>query len=92
MKHNKKNKSQRKAQEYHLEEEKNIKPTNDTKSGKPSKMTKEEFKITKTHKTSPETDSQCKLSPLDRHYHISSLNHPVSKEFSQLCAHSLPFW
>jgi hypothetical protein len=26
--------------------------------------------------------------PLDRHYHVSSLNHPASKESNQLCAQS----
>jgi hypothetical protein len=25
-------------------------------------------------------------------YHVSSLNHPVSKEFYHLCAHTLPLW
>jgi hypothetical protein len=25
-------------------------------------------------------------------YHVSSLIHPVSKEFNQLCAHTLPLW
>jgi hypothetical protein len=44
-------------------------------------------------KTPPEINSskhsQYKLSPLDRHYHVSSLNHLVSKEFNQLCAQSL---
>jgi hypothetical protein len=25
-------------------------------------------------------------------YHVSSLNHLISKEFYQLCAHTLPFW
>jgi hypothetical protein len=44
-------------------------------------------------KTPPE-QTQCKLSPppLDKQYKVFSLNHPVSKEFYQLCAHSLPFW
>jgi hypothetical protein len=36
-------------------------------------------KSQKTHKTPLETDSQCKLSPLDRHYHVSSLNYPISQ-------------
>jgi hypothetical protein len=85
----------RKAQEGHLEEGKTTKPANGMKSGKIKQNGIEELrklKITKTHKTPPEIDSQCKLSPLDRHYHVSSLNHPVSKEFNQLCAHSLPLW
>jgi hypothetical protein len=30
--------------------------------------------------------------PLDRYYHVSSLKHPVSKEFNQFCAHTLPLW
>jgi hypothetical protein len=52
------------------------------KAAKPRKMAKkssEKLKNAKTHKTPPETDSQCKLSPLDWHYHVSSLNHPISK-------------
>jgi hypothetical protein len=43
-------------------------------------------KSKKSSKTPPET----KLSPLDSHYHVSSLNHPISKEFNQLCAHNSP--
>jgi hypothetical protein len=54
------------------------KATNQRKSQKNSKLN---LKL----KTPPE-QTQYKLSPLDRHYHISSLNHPVSKEFNQLCA------
>jgi hypothetical protein len=84
-----------KAQEGHLEKGKTAKPAKSTKSGKPTKIAKksqQKLKRSKTHKTPREIDFQCKLSPLDRHYHVSSLNHPVSKEFNQLCAHSLPLW
>jgi hypothetical protein len=49
---------------------------------------KEKLKIKKLPLKQPPPN---KLSPLDRHYHVSSLNHPVSKEFNQLCAQSLPF-
>jgi hypothetical protein len=56
---------------------------------------KEKLKIEKL-KTPPKINSLLRLSiqalPLDRHYHISSLNHPISKEFNQLCAHTLPLW
>jgi hypothetical protein len=44
MKHNKKTKSQRKAKEGHIEEGKNVKPTNGTKSGKPRQKGKEELR------------------------------------------------
>jgi hypothetical protein len=30
--------------------------------------------------------------PLDRHYYVSFLNHPVSKEFNQLSAQTLSHW
>jgi hypothetical protein len=44
---------------------------------------KEELKKSQNHKKLTklplETDSQCKLSPLDRHYHVSSLNYPISQ-------------
>jgi hypothetical protein len=58
------------------------------KISKPSQNGKEGLrkgsKAQKSHKL--------KNSPLDKYYHISSLNHPVSKEFNQLCAHTLPLW
>jgi hypothetical protein len=31
------------------------------------------------HESNSPKHSQCKLSPLDWHYHVSSLNHPISK-------------
>jgi hypothetical protein len=37
----------------------------------------------------PPKQSQYKLSSLDRFYHVSSLNHPVSREFYKFCAYSL---
>jgi hypothetical protein len=66
-----------KAQEGHLEKGKTAKPAKSTKSGKPTKIAKksqQKLKRSKTHKTPRETDFQCKLSPLDRHYHVSSLS------------------
>jgi hypothetical protein len=54
---------------------------------------KEKLKFEKKLKTAPEINSpqhsQFKLSPLDRHYHVSALNHPVRKESNKLCAHTL---
>ncbi len=35
--------------------------------------------------------TQCKLSPLDRHYHVSSLNHPISKSFTNFVHNLSPF-
>jgi hypothetical protein len=34
---------------------------------------------------------QCKLSPLDRHYQISSLNHPISKSSINFVHNLSPF-
>jgi hypothetical protein len=48
------------------------------KAIKPKKEQKNAQNQTPPETTSP-LPSQCKLSPLDRHYLISSLNHPVSK-------------
>jgi hypothetical protein len=45
----------------------------------------------KTPKAPPK-QTQCKLSLLDSIYHVSSLNHLISKKFNQLCAQSLPLW
>jgi hypothetical protein len=45
----------------------------------------------KTHKTPPETDSQCKLSPLGRNYHVSSLNHLISKSSTNFVHILSPF-
>jgi hypothetical protein len=65
---------------------KNRKAKKSMKSGKLSKRVKKSSNSRKAQNQ----HSQCKLSPLDWHYHVSSLNHPVSKEFNQLCAHTLP--
>jgi hypothetical protein len=90
--------SQWKAQERRLEEEKATRPTKDIKSGKPSQNDKEELKSTKSSQNSKLPLNQFPLIlsmqalPLDNHYHVSSLNHPVSNEFNQLYAHTLPLW
>jgi hypothetical protein len=64
---------------------------NHEKSKKSSKP-KQKLKIN----TPPEINIPLTLSmqapPIDRHYHISSLNHPISKKFNQLYAHTLPLW
>jgi hypothetical protein len=71
-------------------------PTKDTKSGKPSQNGKEGLRQAHKHKKLiklkklPLTIS-VQVLPLDRYYHVSSLSHPVRKEFNQLCAHTLPF-
>jgi hypothetical protein len=98
----------RKAQEGHLEEGKPQKPTKGTKSGKAKQNDKEELRNAQKSKkgskpkqklkintplksTPPNTLNASSLSYIDI-YHVSSLNHPVSKEFNQLCAHTLPLW
>jgi hypothetical protein len=91
----------RKAQKYknsQTQEEKVARPTKCVKSGKPSQNGKEELRKAQKHKNSqtqklslnqlPLTLSMQAL-PLDKYYHVSSLNHPVSKEFNQLYAHAL---
>jgi hypothetical protein len=35
--------------------------------------------------------SQCKLSVLDKHYHVSSLNHPISKSSTNFVHNLSPF-
>jgi hypothetical protein len=87
-------KKPRKAQEGHLEEGKAARSTKGKKSGKPRKRAKE----SSNSNTQNSSWNQLPLTllmqalPLDRHYHVSSLNHPVSKDFNQLCAHTLPLW
>jgi hypothetical protein len=49
----------------------------------------EKLKITKTHKTPPNY-LNASSSPLDRHYHVPSLNHLVSKSSTNFVK-SLPF-
>jgi hypothetical protein len=68
-------------------------PTKDTKSGKPSQNGKEGLRQAHKHKklTKLPLTISVQVLPLDRYYHVSSLSHPVSKEFNQLCAHTLPF-
>jgi hypothetical protein len=41
-------------------------------------------------KNSPQ-HSQCKLSLLDRHYHVYSLNHPISKSSTNFVPNLSPF-
>jgi hypothetical protein len=52
---------------------------------------KEKLKIKLSRKQPPPLPSQCKLSPLDRHYHVSSLNHPVSKSSTNFVHNLSPF-
>jgi hypothetical protein len=44
----------------------------------------------KTHKIPPE-QTQCKLSPLGRHYHVSSLNNLISKSSTNFVRNLSPF-
>jgi hypothetical protein len=69
-----------------------VRPTKGTKSGKPSQNGKEELKNTKklTKLKNFPKRSQCKL-PLDRHYHVSSLNHPISKNSTNFVHNLFPF-
>jgi hypothetical protein len=94
-------KKPRKAQEGHLEEGKSQKPTKGTKSGKAKQNGKKELgKSQKSNKVSKSTQKlkintppntlNVSSPPLIVIYHVSSLIHPVSKEFYQLCAHTLP--
>jgi hypothetical protein len=72
-------KSQRKAQEGHLEKEKTAKPTNGKKSNKPKEKAKQSSNSRHPLKqTSPNT-LNTSSPPLGRIYHVSSLNHLVSK-------------
>jgi hypothetical protein len=82
-------KSQRKADEGYLEGEA-AKPTSGMKSGKTKERAKKSSKSTLLKQTPPKP-SQCKLSPLDRHYHISSLNHLVSKSSTNFVHNLSPF-
>jgi hypothetical protein len=81
----------KKAQEDHLEEGENRK-TNKWHEKRKTKEKAEKSSNSKLKLKIPPKQTQGKLSPLGRHYHVSSLNHPVSKEFNQLCAYSLPIW
>jgi hypothetical protein len=79
-------KSQIKAQEIHLEEEKTVKPTNDKKSGKPKEKEKSSNSNPPLETNSPNTFNASSLSLLYIIYHVSPLNHSVSKRvLSTLC-------
>jgi hypothetical protein len=65
---------------------KNHKANKSMKNGKPRERAKKSSKL-KNSKLSLTLSMQ---APLDKHYHASSLNHPISKEFNQLCVHTLP--
>jgi hypothetical protein len=80
-------KSQIKAQEIHLEEEKSVKPTNDKKSGKPKEKEKSSNSKPPLRQTPLTLLMQAlSLSLLDIIYHVSPLNHSVSKRvLSTLC-------
>jgi hypothetical protein len=54
-----------------------------------AKKSQEKLKIIKAHKTSPNT--QCNLSPLDRHFHVSSLNHPINMSSTNFVHNFSPF-
>jgi hypothetical protein len=58
-----------------------------TKGGKPSQNGKEELR--KPQKLPQH--SQCMLSPLDTHYHVSSLNNPISKSSTNFMHNLSPF-
>jgi hypothetical protein len=60
------------------------------KAVKPKKEQKNAQNQTPPETTSP-LPSQCKLSPLDRHYLVSSLNHPVSKSSTKFVHNLSPF-
>jgi hypothetical protein len=47
-------------------------------------------KSTPPLKSTPPNPLNASSPPLIVIYHVSSLNHPVSKESNQLCAHTLP--
>jgi hypothetical protein len=63
---------------------------NDKKKLRKAKIQNKTSKKGSNSKNSkPLYHSYCKLSPLDNYYHVSSLNHPVSKGFNQLYACTL---
>jgi hypothetical protein len=63
MKHSWKIKSQRKAQEGHLEEGKAARPTKDMKSGKSSQNGKEELRKTQSQNKTSNKSSNSKTPP-----------------------------
>jgi hypothetical protein len=65
------------------------------KSGKPRKMAKESYEKLKPKQNDQEKlpqETQCMLSPLDKHYHVSSLNHPISQSSTNFVHITLPLW
>jgi hypothetical protein len=73
------------VQEGHLEEGKNVKPTNDKKSSKSKK------KQRKTQTQNSPLTLLMQALPLGRIYHVCSLNHQVSKRvLPTLCIFSPP--
>jgi hypothetical protein len=68
------------------------KPQGQEKAQKAAKEKLKTEKLNTPFEINSPQHSQSKLSSLDGHYHISSLNHPISKESNQLCAHTLPLW
>jgi hypothetical protein len=64
---------------------------NHEKSKKSSKL-KQKLKINTPLKSTPANTLNASSPHLIVVYHVSSLNHPVSKEFNQLCAHTLSLW
>jgi hypothetical protein len=96
----------RKAQEGHLEEGKKMqgqqkarKAANQEKwqrrtkiSSKPKQNEQEKLKLENSPWIKlPPKHSQCKLSPLGRYYHDSSLNHPISKSSTNFVHILSPF-
>jgi hypothetical protein len=49
-------------------------------------------KLTLPLKSTPPSTLNTNSPPEIVIYHVSSLNHPISKEFNQLCAHTFPLW
>jgi hypothetical protein len=108
MKHSRRPKKPRKAQEGHLEDVRQQKPTKGTKSGKAKQNGKEQLKINteaqKSKKISKSIQNSKSTLPLKSTppntlnassppeiviYHVSSLNHPVSKRVQPtLCPYS----
>jgi hypothetical protein len=90
-----------KAKEGNLEEGKAAIPTKDTKSGKLSKMTKKSQEKLKTTKSSQNLKSPLESTPHNTLnvnsppqidiYHISPLNHPISKSSPNFVHAPSPF-
>jgi hypothetical protein len=72
----------RKAKEGHLKEGRTATPTKGTKRGKPKKRAK------KSSKSKQSEQEVLKIEKLKMPPEINL----VSKEFNQLCAHTLPLW